>query len=581
MWNWYLCQMKIVMKMKYKVLIFTLLCCLNCNAQDKSDYPQYPSPVKFPVSLSATFGELRNNAFHAGVDIKTGGEIGKQVYAVADGYVSRIGVSPFGYGKVVYVTHYDGFMTVYGHLNAFNETISEYVKTKQYESESFKQNLFLEKDVITVKCGDLLGFSGNTGGSGGPHLHYEIRDARTQHPLDPYMFGIKIDDKVSPTLNGLAVYPAERSSINSKDTVSFFSLVKENGVYAPKCGEIKVNGTVSFGISCFDQTEGQNNKYGVNTIELYANNRLIFSVLFDEYSYDETRYVNSLIDYARYVKDSKRYVRTEIDKYNILDIYGERNGYVTVNEGDRVEMKYVVKDYYQNTSVLKFTLVGEKPIREFHEKQYSRSYYYVAGNESVRINLDGLYAVIPEKAFYKSEYVYSQQKYNRENIASDYSYVIGSESIPVQKSVTINIRPAERFAKSDKLYIISFDRKGNRSSQGGSLVDGMIQAKVRAFGEFALAVDTVAPKVTPLNFKENANVSELKSLRVKIKDAETGVNKYDMYVNGKWVIGEYDAKNALMFYRIDEHFRKGKNKVEVVVTDCVNNVTRLKYNLNY
>ena len=556
--------------MRFRFLLYLLLISNVLCAQEKAKCPQYPNPVKIPIYLSATFGELRNNAFHAGIDIKTNGKTGYRVYAVADGYVSRIGVSPFGYGNVVYVTHNDGYMSVYAHLEKFNANIAKYVKRRQMESHSFVQNLFLEKGEMPVKAGDVLGLSGNTGGSGGPHLHFELRDA-AQRPVNPFLFGIEVADNIKPEICGIAIYPKDKSTVNGQ----------EEPVYLDASDNMTVNasGKIYFGVSTFDRADNSNNKNGVNSIELYADNRLIFSVLFNKYSYDETRYINSLIDYGKYVGDKIRYVRSEVDEYNILDLYGEKSGYVTVKEGDRIEMKYVVKDYAGNASTLKFTVMGEEPLKQFAPKEYSRSYYRVDGKSKVEVGLDGFTADIPEKAFYKYEYILAGQIDTVRNIASDYAYVLGCEYIPVQKKMDLKMRPAERYASSDKLYVVNVGKDGKFVAQGGTMTDGMVCTQVRTLGVFALAEDNTAPKVTPDNFNNNSKVINCKRLNVKIKDEESGINKYDIYLNGKWVVGAYDAKNDLLFYDVDDNLKIGKNKMEIVVKDGVGNETRKTYNI--
>ena len=390
---------------------------------------------------------------------------------------------------------------------------------------------------------------------------------------------MKVADKIKPAVKEIAVYPAENASVNGMDSESYFNIIENNGKCSVEGGSIKVNGKVYFGISATDQADGSANKNGVNSIELYADNRLIFSILFDKYSYDETRYINSLIDYKKYFNDNVRFVRSEVDEYNILDLYGETSGYVTVKEGDKIEMKYVVKDFNKNTTTVNFTLIGDKPLTEPSGNQYSRSYYRVDGKSEVEVNLDGFTALIPEKAFYRFEYILARQIDTIPNIASDYAYAFGTVEIPVQKNIKVKIRPAAKYASSDKLYVATFDKKGELISQGGKMQDGFVCADVRTLGTFVLAVDNTKPIVSPQNFGNNTKVINCKRLNITIKDAETGINTYDIYLNGKWVIGAYDAKNDLLFYDVDDNLKIGKNKMEIVVTDGVGNETRKVYNI--
>ena len=558
--------------MKAKLLIYFVLLTYVSFAQNET-YPQYPNPVNIPVSLSATFAELRSNAFHAGVDIRTQGVEGKEVFAVADGYVSRIGVSPYGYGKVIYITHNDGFTSVYAHLSKFNKKINDFVKSKQYEDESFAQTIFLEKHQFPIKRGDYLGLTGNSGSSGGPHLHYEIRYTKTQEPVNPLYFGLKIKDTRKPTIKGLAIYPLDNSSVNNADSAMYCKVNYENNVYFLDNPVIEVSGDIAFGINVFDQADGANNKNGAYSVELYADNELIYKIISDKYSYDETRYINSLIDYSHYVKNNERFIRTEIDEFNKLKLYEKRNGVITVNQGDTVEMSFVIRDFNKNKSKLNFTLIGTE-LPEFEPKGVlPRSYYRITNGESRDVYLDGFEAQIPELAFYRNVSLKASRIDTMQNIYSDFAYRLGTEEIPMHKKMKIRLRINEEYIDDTLIYVATIDKKNNISFLGNSKVDDFIEAKTNKLGTYFIARDSIRPSVIPLNFKDKGSVAENWSLRVKIDDLGTGISKYAMYINDQWVLADYDAKNKLLMYQIDNRLKPGHNVIKVIVSDMVGNET--------
>lgn len=554
--------------MKSKILIIFLLLCNYLFSQTEF-FPQYPNPVKIPISLSATFAEIRTNAFHAGVDIRTQGVEGKEVFAVADGYVSRIGVSPYGYGKVLYITHDDGFTSVYAHLSKFNKTIGEFVKNRQYEGKSFAQNILLEENEFPIKRGDFLGFTGNSGSSGGPHLHYEIRYTDTQEPVNPFFFGLKIKDNIKPCIKGFALYPLENSMINYQDTAVYVDVV--NDAYILENPIFNVSGDVAFGINVFDQADGSSNKNGPYSIELFAEDALIFGITSYKYSYSETRYVNSLIDFSYFIKNNERFIRTEIDEFNELSVYDERNGVVTVNEGDTLNMKYVVKDYNNNVSTLDFTLIGVKSPAFERNENISNSSYNILAEKSSEINMEGFEVDIPKLAFYRNLAIEVCQTDTVENVFSNYAYQLGTPEIPLHKRIKIRLKVKDEYIGDTSLYVATLDKDGDFLFLGNKIIDDFIEAQTNVLGTYLIAKDTIAPIIKPVNFKNNGSISDNWSLRIEIEDRETGVNKYEMYVNEKWVLADYDAKNNLLIYQIDNHIKEGHNKLDVIVTDMVGN----------
>lgn len=557
-------------KMRHILLVIIVFISNFLFSQEKA-YPQYPNPVKIPVYLSATFAELRSNAFHAGVDIKTQGVEGKEVFAVADGYVSRIGVSPFGYGKVLYITHNDGFTSVYAHLSKFNKVIGDFVKSRQYEKESFVQSIMLEKGQFPIKKGDFIGFTGNSGGSGGPHLHYEIRYTDTQEPVNPLYFGLKIKDTKKPVIKGLALYPMENSVVNNDNVPQYVKVLDKDAGYCVENPVFTVNGNVAFGINVYDQADGSNNKNGAYSIELFANDELIFNIVSDKYSYNETRYINSLIDYSHYIKEKERFIRTEVDEFNNLRIYEKRDGVVTINNGDTLNMKYVVKDYNGNKSLLTFVLVGVECSDLKQEGMSASSCFNVIDGQPVTIRLDNFEARIPEKAFYRDVCLETSRSDTLRNLCSDYIYQIGSEEIPLHKRMTVRIRLEESCAFDTTMYIAYVNGKGEYSFLGNTVVDGSLEVKTNVLGRYAVAKDTISPMIRPVNFRNDSSIEENWSLRVEIEDRESGIKDYAMYVNGEWVLADYDAKNKLLIYQIDSHIKEGDNELEVIVADMIGN----------
>ena len=259
--------------MKQIILFFVFIITFFCNAQDKYPTDYFRSPLEIPIVLSGSFGELRSNHFHSGLDIKTQGKQGLKVITVADGYVSRINVKQYGYGKAIYVTHPNGFTSVYGHLSKFNDEIEAYVKSIQYKKENYTTgNLFLDKDKFQLKKGDILAYSGDTGGSGGPHLHFEIRDNQ-ERPLNPLMFGFDIKDTTPPVIFGLYGYPlSEYSHIKGRTKRIKIRVSKQkDGSY--KSDTINAYGKIGFGIVSTDRQDLASNNNGVNKIQTMYNNQ--------------------------------------------------------------------------------------------------------------------------------------------------------------------------------------------------------------------------------------------------------------------------------------------------------------------
>ena len=358
------------------LLVFSILSIhLFSFSQEKYPKDYFRSPLDIPIFLSGSFGELRSNHFHAGLDIKTQGKEGLKVFAVADGYVSRIKVQQFGYGKAIYITHPNGFTSVYGHLSKYNGEIDKYVKSVQYKKENYQTgNLFFKEDKFPVKKGEIIAFSGDTGGSGGPHLHFEIRNTKTESIINPLFFGLKVEDTKPPVIQSLKVYTINSASRINQQNKSFQIPIKNIKVGKYKADRISASGIIGFGISVFDRFNKAPNKNGIYSLEMLVNGKRFYYHNVETFSFSESKYLNLHIDYEHFKKYKRRYQKTHKVTANKLSIYQDliNNGKINIQKGLNYTIEIIAKDFENNSSSIIIPIAGKESNAIFKKQKDKR-----------------------------------------------------------------------------------------------------------------------------------------------------------------------------------------------------------------
>ena len=518
------------------------------------------APLKIPLLMSANFGELRPNHFHSGIDLKTQGRTGLPVYAMDGGYVSRVVVSPWGFGRAIYINHPSGLTSVYGHLKSFAPFVDEVVRRLQYEQEDFAIDCEFAEGEIPVGQGDLIGYSGNAGSSGGPHLHLDIRDTATEDPMDPQEWLSQyITDDVAPEPRRVVVYTHDGVMGNTARRVERKATRSGAGTYS--IGEpVPVWGDVSFGIEAYDRMTGTANKYGVHQVDLYVDDSLFFSTYIYRYSFDETRYINS------FTEDGK-IMRTYVAPGNRLrSIYKQvdNHGILHVDEERLYRCRYVLTDYDGNRSVLDFTLIGklQAPV----EPQKSGIYFSYAVDNLYK--KDDFSLFVPAGALYEN-IDFTRRKLESHKYCSD-TQVIGPDDISLHRPADLSIRlTRDELTDKNQYYLVRL--KGNRVYPvSGEYADGWYKAKIRNFGSYAVMVDSVKPSIQPV---APERWSSRGTVVLKVTDSGSGLKSYRGEIDGKFVLFELDGKTARITYRLESNrVKKGsKHTLKVRATDMCGN----------
>ena len=547
------------------ILFIFLLSTTFLKAQN--NYPQdyFNSPLEVPLILSGTFAELRSNHFHSGLDIKTQQRVGLKVNAAANGFVSRIKVSHFGYGKALYITHPNGYTTVYAHLQKFAPEIEAYIKKHQYEKESFVIELFPKAGDLLIEKGNLVAYSGNTGGSGGPHLHFEIRD-KEERPMNPMLFGIDITDSTKPIITSIFAYPIGKNShINKSNTKQKLRLIPlKNGDYVVK--NIDAYGKIGFGIVTIDRQNLAANKNGVYNIQTFLNGNKNFELDFKQFSFSETKHLNRLIDYEHF-KTNKQRIQKLFNENNPLSMYKSviNKGFLTVEDSTYMVYKIRVKDYKDNDTWVTISIKGSKEEAVFTKTQKTTP-YFINANQTTNLKEGKVSVDFYQNTFYEDFYIDFQVKND--------TLTLHKDIIPAKKNFTISY-DVSAYSNEDKskLYIArllgykkfpiysSTRRKGN-----------ILSTNTKKLGTFALATDTVKPTIKSVNFKKNQWLSNFRYLKVKIDDKISGISNYRATVNGKWVLMEYDYKTKTLTHDFNDGcITETKNNLKIIVTDNVGN----------
>ena len=542
-----------------KISLIFLLFSISLLSSQK-DQSKLISPLDIPLAISGTFGEIRSSHFHAGLDIKTGGKQGLKVRTVLDGSVSRIRVSTTGYGKAVYIDHPNGTTSVYAHLKNFSPKIESYIKEAQYEKESYAIEKFPKNELAVLK-GEVIGFSGNTGGSSGPHLHFEIRDTKNQMPFNPMIFNIDVVDTKKPVIQKLFLF--HENNFGEDIITQKIELEKiSDGLY--KAPKIYTSGKIGIGLQMYDNQDlSLFNKNGIHSIKIFMDDKIISDYNYNNIKFDDSQYLNLLIDYKEF-KSKKIRVQKLFNPNNSNISFidkDEKNGKFSIEENKSYDLLIEISDFKKNTSRIEMKITGREtnfihPTIEGELILPENEYLFKFKDQTVHLK--------------KNTFYYP----TRLNVYKDHDSIKINPDISLfKKSFSIEFFANKYDSISKRQSFIARLNKKKKIAYSPTIIkDSIFISKSVQAGTYFLAKDSIPPKIKPINFKKNQWLSKSKFLKVKIEDDLSGIKSYEGEINGKWVLFEYEPKNKNLTYNFNDlKFKSGKQDLKLKVTDNVGN----------
>ena len=551
--------------MRFYYLLFNILLFTNVISQNSVDYP-----LDIPIILSGTFGELRPNHFHAGIDIKTQGIEGLNVYSIADGYISRIQITHGGNGKALYIKHDNGQSSVYAHLKKFSKKIEKIVKKVQYSKESYTVKIFPKKNEYRITAKEIIGLSGNTGRSTGPHLHYELRDNKDR-PINPMKYKFyKVKDTIPPVISGVYFKNFTKNISGIKYNEASFSKLKikkiNNSLF--RSDTLKISGLIGFGVNSYDRMNNTWNKMGLSEILTSENGIKKFDMNLNKFSYEEWRHINNFIDYSTYKKSKFRVQKLYIEENNPLSMYNRElgDGILNINDTNPYVL-YSIKlyDYNNNFTEILIPIMWVEN-RKNHIKDQTLKYSYNIERDSIyKIDLKNSTLEISKNTFYHNTKL---QIFHIDNVLH-----LDKDTIPLLKPITIKFN-LNRYNDSiiDKLYVAN----GN-TFVSNRLKEKKIIAKTSVLGDFHIKIDTKAPELNILNLKEDQWASKMKKIKIKVSDYDSGIKKYDAWINNRWILLEFNPSTGILSYDFNDNIinDSARNDLLVKIEDNCGNISEL------